>query len=210
MDTLSHILQNKIVAIIRGVQSNNVHAIIEALFEGGIRTVEITLNSENAFELISELSGKMGDKILIGAGTVLDAQSAEIAIAYGAKFIISPSVNPELIKSVKQKKIVSIPGAFTPTEIMTAYNAGADIVKLFPALSPQYIKNLRGPLSHIPLMPTGGVNINNINEFKKAGAAAFGIGSSLVDAGRPITSGYLKQLAEKAKQFMQSVNNNQD
>jgi len=198
MDILSHILEH------------NVPAIIQALLEGGIKTVEITLNSENAFELIHELSAKMGDNILIGAGTVLDVQSGEIAIACGARFIVSPSLNPVLIKSAKQKKIVSIPGAFTATEILTAYNAGADIVKVFPALSPQYIKDLRGPLSHIPLMPTGGVSIENINEFKKVGVAAFGIGSSLVGTNQQITGDSLKKLTEKASQFILAVNNNQD
>ena len=105
---------------------------------------------------------------------------------------------------------MSIPGAFTATEILTAYNAGADIVKVFPALSPQYIKDLRGPLSHIPLMPTGGVSIENINEFKKVGVAAFGIGSSLVGTNQQITGDSLKKLTEKASQFILAVNNNQD
>jgi len=208
MNILSHILQNKIVAIIRGVDPKNVSLIIQALLEGGIKTAEITLNSENAFELISELSEKLGDKVLIGAGTVLDAQSGELAIAHGARFIVSPSLNIELIRLVKQKKIVSIPGAFTATEIVTAYNAGADIVKVFPALSAQYIKDLRGPLFHIPLMPTGGINIHNIHEFRKAGAAAFGIGSSLVDARQQITGDSLGQLKERARQFVMAVNNN--
>jgi 2-dehydro-3-deoxyphosphogluconate aldolase/(4S)-4-hydroxy-2-oxoglutarate aldolase len=205
MDILSQILHNKIVAIIRGAEPKKVFSIVQALFEGGIRVVEITLNSENAFELISELSAKMNDKMLIGAGTVLDVQSAETAIKHGAQFIISPSLNIELIKFVKEQNLVSIPGAFTATEIVTAYNAGADIVKVFPALNPQYIKDLRAPLSHIPLMPAGGINLSNIKEFQKAGAVAFGVGSSLVDAGLQTTNDSLKQLAQKANQFIQSI-----
>jgi len=208
MNILSQILQNKIVAIIRGADPKNVASIVQALFEGGIRIVEITLNSENAFELIRGLSENMRDKMLIGAGTVLNVQSAEIAIAHGAQFIISPSLDIAVIKLVKQKKLVSIPGAFTATEIVTAFNAGADIVKVFPALNPEYIKDLRGPLSHIPLMPTGGINIHNIVEFKKAGAVAFGVGSSLVDASQQINENSLQQLAIKAKQFVQAVNSN--
>jgi 2-dehydro-3-deoxyphosphogluconate aldolase/(4S)-4-hydroxy-2-oxoglutarate aldolase len=207
MNILSQILQNKIIAIIRGAEPKSVHKIVQALFEGGIKLVEITLNSENAIELISELSAKMNDQMLIGAGTVLDLQSAEIAIAHGAQFIISPSLNIEVIKFTKQKKVVSIPGAFTVTEIVAAYNEGADIVKVFPAISPQYIKDLRGPLSHIPLMPTGGINLNNIIEFKKSGAAAFGVGSSLVDANIKITESALQELSIKARQFVQFVNN---
>jgi 2-dehydro-3-deoxyphosphogluconate aldolase/(4S)-4-hydroxy-2-oxoglutarate aldolase len=207
MDILSRILQNKIVAIIRGMEPKNVMPIVQALYEGGIRNIEITLNSENAFELISELSVKMKDKMLIGAGTVLDMQSAEIAIAHGAQFIISPSVNIDVIKFVKKKNLVSIPGAFTATEIVSAYNEGADIIKVFPAISPQYIKDLRGPLTHIPLMPTGGININNIVAFQKAGAVAFGVGSSLVDASQQITEQALKELSDKANEFIKAVNN---
>jgi len=207
MDPLSEILRNKIIAIIRGAEPGKVLPIVQSLFEGGIRVVEITLNSDNAFELIRELSLKMGDKMLIGAGTVLDSVSAEMAIKSGARFIISPSLNIQVIKLVKKQKLVSIPGAFTATEILTAYQAGADIVKVFPAMNPQYISNLRGPLSHIPLMPTGGININNIGEFQKAGGVAFGVGSSLVDAGQQITGDSLRQLTRRADQFVQAVKN---
>jgi 2-dehydro-3-deoxyphosphogluconate aldolase / (4S)-4-hydroxy-2-oxoglutarate aldolase len=210
VNILSQILHSKIVAIIRGAEPKKVISIVQALFEGGIRVVEITLNSANALELISELSSKMKDKILVGAGTVLDIKSAEAAINHGAQFIISPSLDIEVIKLVKQKKLVSIPGAFTATEILTAYNAGADIVKVFPATNPQYIKSLRGPLSFIPLMPTGGININNIGEFQKAGAVAFGVGSSLVDTSQQITEDFLKQLTLKANQFNQALNSNRN
>jgi 2-dehydro-3-deoxyphosphogluconate aldolase / (4S)-4-hydroxy-2-oxoglutarate aldolase len=209
MNILSQILHNKIVAIIRGVEPKNVLSVVQALFEGGIRVVEITLNSENAFESISEISSKMNDKMLIGAGTVLDAKSAKAAIKHGAQFIISPSLDIEVIKLVKQKKLVSIPGAFTATEIVTAYHAGADIIKVFPAPDPQYIKYLRGPLSHIPMMPAGGINIHNIGEFQKAGAVAFGVGSSLVDTSRQITKDFLKQLTQKANLLIQVLNSNQ-
>jgi 2-dehydro-3-deoxyphosphogluconate aldolase/(4S)-4-hydroxy-2-oxoglutarate aldolase len=208
MDILSRILQNKIVAILRAVEPKNVMPVVQALYEGGVRNIEITLNSENAFELINELSVTMKDKMLIGAGTVLDVPSAEIAIAHGAQFIISPSVNVDVIKFVKKKKLVSIPGAFTATEIVTAHNEGADIIKVFPAISPQYIKDLRGPLSHIPLMPTGGINIDNISAFQKAGAVAFGIGSALVDSSQQITEQALKELSKKANEFIKAVNNN--
>jgi 2-dehydro-3-deoxyphosphogluconate aldolase/(4S)-4-hydroxy-2-oxoglutarate aldolase len=208
MNVLSQILHSKIIAIIRGAEPKKVISIVQALFEGGIRVVEITLNSENALELISELSSKMKDKILVGAGTVLDIESAEAAAEHGAQFIISPSLDIDVMKLVKQKKLVSIPGAFTATEILTAYNAGADIVKVFPAPNPEYIKSLRGPLSFIPLMPTGGINVNNIGEFQKAGAVAFGVGSSLVDTRQQITEDFLKQTTLKAKQFIQALHNN--
>jgi 2-dehydro-3-deoxyphosphogluconate aldolase / (4S)-4-hydroxy-2-oxoglutarate aldolase len=210
MNILSQILHYKIVAILRGAQPKEVFSIVEALFKGGIRLVEITLNSENALVLINEISTKMRDKMLIGAGTVLDLASAEAAISSGAQFIISPSLNVEVIKYVRQKNLVVIPGAYTATEILTAFNAGADIVKVFPAGSPQYIKDLRGPLSHIPLMPTGGINILNIREFQKAGAVAFGVGSSLVNPDMQITDSSLQQLAVQANQFVLSLNKNLD
>ena len=209
MNALAKILKYKIVAIIRGVEPSNVFPVVQALHEGGIRIVEVTLNSERAFELIGELSTAMKE-MLIGAGTVLDLPSARTAILHGAEFIISPSVNVEVVKYVKQHKRISIPGAFTATEIVTAYQAGADIVKVFPVPGPQYIHDLRGPLSHIPLMPTGGINADNIREFQKAGAVAFGIGSSLVKAGQQITGDALHQLTVRAARFVQSVKNNPD
>jgi 2-dehydro-3-deoxyphosphogluconate aldolase/(4S)-4-hydroxy-2-oxoglutarate aldolase len=208
MTTLSQILENKIVAIIRGANPDDVLKIINALFEGGIMVLEITLNSPKALAVIEEATTKVGNKMLVGAGTVMDAESARAALLAGAKFIISPSLNIETIKMTKRYGAVSIPGAFTPTEIVTAYANGADIIKVFPA-SPgvQYFKELMGPLSHIPLMPTGGINLENINEFQKAGAVAFGIGSALIDTKHKVTEEYLQQLTDKARKFVQAVSN---
>lgn len=205
MNTLSQLLQHKIIAIIRGAQPADVLSIVQALYDGGVRAVEITLNSKDALQLINEISESLQDKMLVGAGTVLDEASAIKAIEAGAQFIISPSVDIETIKVTKQKGKVSIPGAFTATEIVTAYKAGADLIKVFPASNPQYIKDLMGPLSHIPMVPTGGINLNNIKDFKKAGGVAFGIGSSLVDTKQTITKPYLEQLTATAKQFVQAV-----
>jgi 2-dehydro-3-deoxyphosphogluconate aldolase / (4S)-4-hydroxy-2-oxoglutarate aldolase len=206
MTTLSQLQQHKIIAIIRGAAPETVLPIVQALQEGGVRAVEVTLNSTNALKVIKELSGALKDKMLVGAGTVLDAASAADAIEAGAQFIISPSVDVETIKFTKEKGVVSIPGAFTATEIVTAYKAGADMIKVFPATSPQYIKELKGPLDHIPLMPTGGINLQNIKDFQKAGAVAFGIGSALVDVKQEMTKEYLKQLTEKARLFIQAIN----
>ncbi len=208
MTTLSQILENKIVAIIRGANPDDVLKIINALFEGGIMVLEITLNSPKALAVIEEATTKVGNKMLVGAGTVMDAESARAALLAGAKFIISPSLNIETIKMTKRYGAVSIPGAFTPTEIVNAFANGADIIKVFPA-SPgvQYFKELMGPLSHIPLMPTGGINLENINEFQKAGAVAFGIGSALIDTKRKVTEEYLQQLTDKARKFVQAVSN---
>lgn len=206
MTVLQQILDNKIVAIIRGARPSDVMDIAGALYEGGVRLLEITLNSENAFELIETVSARFGNKMLIGAGTVLTSEEALKVIDRGAQFIISPSTDVETIKATKQKGIVSIPGAYTPTEIVAAYRAGADIIKVFPAASPKYIKELRGPLSHIPLMPTGGINLDNIGEFQKAGAIAFGIGTSLVDTKKEITEEYLSEITSKASLLNKAIN----
>ena len=143
--------------------------------------------------------------MLIGAGTVLNADAAKSSIEAGAKFIISPNVNIETIEITKQHGTVSIPSAYTPTEIVTAYSNGGDIIKIFPASNADYIKALRGPLSHIPMMPTGGINIENIKEFQKTGAVAFGIGTALVDTKHKITGEYLEIVIENARKFVQAI-----
>jgi len=208
MNTLSHILKHKIVSIIRGADPNDVLKIAEALHEGGIKILEVAFNSPNALSLIKELSLKMENKLLIGMGTVLDAATAKQAIEAGAKFIISPSYNDGVIQTTKQLGAVSIPGAYTPTEIVNAFNAGGDIIKVFPASSNvNYIKEIRAPLHHIPLMPTGGVTLGNIKEFQKAGAVAFGIGSALVNTKEKVTSEYLNKLVITAREFISLVKN---
>ncbi len=206
MDTLTNILKHKIVVIIRGIDPADFLNIAGALLEGGLNIMEITLNTRDALSIIKEASLQMGDQLLIGAGTVLDAVSAKEAISAGAKFIVSPSLDIETIRATKQLGAVSIPGAFTATEILSAYNSGADIIKVFPAsVGANYFRDLRGPFPRIPMMPTGGVNLTNISEFQKAGAVAYGIGSALIDASQKMTKEYLLQVTEKAKQFAEAV-----
>ncbi|HTL08912.1 MAG TPA: bifunctional 4-hydroxy-2-oxoglutarate aldolase/2-dehydro-3-deoxy-phosphogluconate aldolase [Chitinophagaceae bacterium] len=199
------LLQHAIIAIIRGVAPADVPAIIDALYQGGIRAAEITLNSDGALPLIAQLRTQYDHTMLIGAGTVLSAADALEAIAAGAQFIISPSLDVETIAVTRAQGVVSIPGAYTATEIVQAHAAGADIVKVFPASSPQYIKDLRGPLNHIPLMPTGGVNLQSIHAFKAAGAVAFGIGSALVDSKETVTAAYLSKLRDTAMAFVEAI-----
>lgn len=204
---LSKILQTKIVAIIRGVDPKNVPAIVKALCEGGVTNVEVTLNSSDALAVIRDVASAMGDRMLVGAGTVLDADGARAAIEAGAKFIISPTVDEDTIRYTKESGIVSIPGALTPTEILKAYRLGADIVKVFPAsMGPAYIKDIRGPLPHIPLMPTGGIQPDNIEEYLKAGGVAFGIGTALVNSKKPVTDEYLRNIKDTARKFIRAVN----
>lgn len=202
---LQQILNHKIVAIIRGVAPADVPRVAEALYTGGIRLLEVTLNSPGALTAIETLSGQMEGRMLIGAGTVLAASDANNAIAAGARFIISPTWDAAVIRTARDAGVVSIPGAYTPTEVLQAYKAGGEIIKVFPAQSAAYIKDLRGPLPHIPLMPTGGVNQENIGAFKNAGAVAFGIGSSLVDAKYTVDANYLLRLTENAGRLISAL-----
>lgn len=204
---LSRILETKIVAIIRGADPKNVLAIVKALCDGGVTNVEVTLNSPNALAVIEDVSKAMGDRMLVGAGTVLDAGAARSAIEAGAKFIISPTLDEDTIRYTKESGVVSIPGAYTPTEILRAHRLGADLVKVFPASAgPAYIKDIRGPLPHIPLMPTGGIQLDNIHAYQAAGGVAFGIGTALVNSRLPLTDEYLLSIKDTAHRFMQAVN----
>jgi 2-dehydro-3-deoxyphosphogluconate aldolase/(4S)-4-hydroxy-2-oxoglutarate aldolase len=177
------------------------------LYDGGIRSIEITLNSPGAFEAIQLLSTEMEGRMAVGAGTVLNADAAKKAIDAGAQFIISPIFNASTIQQTKQHGVVSIPGAYTATEIYNAHVTGGDIIKVFPASAgPSYIKEILAPLPQIPLMPTGGVNLDNIQAFKQAGSVAFGLGKALVDTSQKCTDEYLQQLIKKAQDFVRAVN----
>lgn len=202
MQNLSQLLDHKIVAILRGMPPQETLRIAGALYDGGIRLLEVTLNSEAALPLIEELSATFKGRMLIGAGTVLNVSDATNAIAAGAAFLISPALDIAVIKTTRDAGRISIPGAYTPTEILTAYNNGADIVKVFPAPDAAYIKNILAPLNHIRVMPTGGIDAGNIKTFAAAGAVAFGIGSALVNSKAIIDELYLTTLTSKAQQLI--------
>jgi len=206
MSTLRFIYDNKLVAVIRGASPSNIVDVASALRGGGINILEITAETPGFLSMIEQVAGAFDD-ILVGAGTVLDPETARVAILSGAKFIISPIVNPETIKLTKRYNVVSISGAMTPTEILTAYESGADIIKVFPAniLGPSYLKDVHGPLPHIPLMPTGGVNLANVQEYFKNGAVAVGLGSSLVNLKQGVTESRLKEMRELAAKFRAAV-----
>jgi 2-dehydro-3-deoxyphosphogluconate aldolase / (4S)-4-hydroxy-2-oxoglutarate aldolase len=205
MSTLNDILKHKIVAILRGANPADVLKISEALYNGGIRILEITMNSTNPLQVIEELNAKFGDKMVIGAGTVLDTKMAKDAVAAGAKFILSPIVDVDVIKAAKDMGVIAIPGAHTPTEIAYAYKNGGDIIKVFPSTSPAYIKDVLAPLNHVPLLPTGGINLENIKQYLHAGAVGFGMGSALVNTKMQITDAYLAELTETAKKFVAAI-----
>lgn len=205
MTIYQQITSNKLIAILRGADPRDVVRIATALYEGGIRLLEITMNSEEPLKAIEQVAGKLGDDMVIGAGTVLDAAMAADAVSAGARFILSPVVEGTVIAAAKKLGAVSIPGAYTATEIYTAHRAGADIVKVFPATSPAYIRDLRAPLPHIPLLPTGGITPENIGAYLKTGAVGFGIGSALVDTRQPVTEAYLETLKANARKFIQAI-----
>ncbi|HET7626787.1 MAG TPA: bifunctional 4-hydroxy-2-oxoglutarate aldolase/2-dehydro-3-deoxy-phosphogluconate aldolase [Bacillales bacterium] len=207
METLQSIYENKLVAVIRGAKGEEVLAIAKALSNGGVKVLEITAETPGVLRLIEKVANELGDEVTVGAGTVLDPETARAAIMAGAQFIFSPTVNPDTIRMTKRYGAVSIPGAMTPTEILSAYEHGADIIKVFPAnvLGPRYLKDIHGPLPHIPLMPTGGVSLENIEDYFANGAVAAGLGSALVNAKQPINEQTLAELTERAKQFHDKI-----
>ncbi|MEB5567493.1 bifunctional 4-hydroxy-2-oxoglutarate aldolase/2-dehydro-3-deoxy-phosphogluconate aldolase [Mammaliicoccus sciuri] len=207
MDTLQTIKETKLIAILRNANPNDILPIVETLYKAGIRAIEVTMNSPKALESIELISNEMKGKVVVGAGTVLDAESARLAILSGATFILSPTVDKDTIRMSKKYGTVSIPGAITPTEILEAYEYGGDIIKVFPttSLGPEYIKDLQGPLPHIPLLPTGGVSIDNVTDFIEAGAVGVGLGSALVNTKVETNKAYFEELEQKAQAFYNKV-----
>lgn len=190
MSTLAKLKEYKLVAIARGIEPDCIPELVEALVRGGIHCVEVTFDHakadgiENTLKCIRRLSDEFGDKILVGAGTVLTAEEVRLAVEAGAKYIISPNVNAEVIAETKRLGAVSLPGALTPTECQYAMECGADMVKLFPAatLGLSYYKAITAPLKHIPFVAVGGITPENLPDFLKAGAVGAGIGSNLINA----------------------------
>lgn len=180
---VSQLIQARSVAILRGVDLEFIRPTVEALLAGGITTLEITLNSPNALESLRVAASLVEGRALVGAGTVLDEQSAVAAILAGARFLVTPTTRPAVIRAGNTHGVPVLPGAMTPTEIETALTAGADIVKVFPAsaLGSRYFREVKAPLDHALLMATGGISAANAAEFLAAGADLLGIGSSLVD-----------------------------
>ncbi|SFD89389.1 2-keto-3-deoxy-phosphogalactonate aldolase [Lentibacillus persicus] len=207
INTLQTIMKHKLVAVVRGANLDDVMPIAEALYDGGIRILEITMDTPRVETVINEVNQAFDEKMVVGAGTVLDPESARTAIMAGAKFIFSPTVNTRTIEMTKRYGVVSIPGAMTPTEILTAYEHGADLVKVFPAgvMGPSYMKDVHGPLPHVPLMPTGGIDLSNVRAYFEKGAVAAGLGSALVKTGSPMTDDDLQAMKDNARQFIEAI-----
>jgi 2-dehydro-3-deoxyphosphogluconate aldolase/(4S)-4-hydroxy-2-oxoglutarate aldolase len=198
--------QTGVVAVIRMKEADKLRHVIDALLEGGVRSLELTMTVPGAIGLIEQLSRNLPGEFLLGAGTVLDPETARQVILAGAKYIVAPVLNLDTIKMCHRYDVAAMPGCFTPTEILTAWEAGADVVKVFPAtaLGPAYFKDVRAPMPQIRMMPTGGVTMANAGEWIKAGAVAIGVGSALVDT-KAIEAGNYAQIAANARHLVESV-----
>jgi 2-dehydro-3-deoxyphosphogluconate aldolase/(4S)-4-hydroxy-2-oxoglutarate aldolase len=204
-DVLRCISASRILPVIRADSIDDARELVRAIGAGGIKTIEITMTVPGAVELIAELSGD--PDLLIGAGTVLDPENAERCIEAGARFIISPATNLETIRCCNDADVAVMPGALTPTEILDAWNAGADIVKVFPASSmggPAYLRALKGPLPHVKMIPTGGVSINDAVDYVRAGAEAVGVGGDLIDI-NALRRGETDRITDAAKAYVAQV-----
>jgi 2-dehydro-3-deoxyphosphogluconate aldolase / (4S)-4-hydroxy-2-oxoglutarate aldolase len=205
-ETARQLEQFGIVAIIRLKDPAKVRAVVDALSSGGVRALEVTMTVPRAVEIIRELAPTMPAGFLLGAGTVTDASTARAVIDAGASFVVGPVFRPEVIAACHERDVPVIPGCLSPTEILAAHEAGADIIKVFPAtaLGPQYIKDVRAPLPHVKLMPTGGVTLDNAGDWIRAGAVAVGVGSALVEAAA-VDSGRFDAITSNARRLVANV-----
>ena len=206
-ETLKSLIDCGAVAVIRLADSSKLIKVAEAIYEGGISGIEITMTVPDAIKVIEEASKSIGDYMNIGVGSVLDAEKAQRAIDAGARYVVSPIFKKEIVETSHSNDVPVMPGAFTPTEIQTAYEAGADIVKVFPAdvVGMAFFKGVLAPMPHLKLMPTGGVSLTNAGDWIKAGACAVGVGSALVDK-QAIANENYEKLTENAKKLIKSIN----
>jgi 2-dehydro-3-deoxyphosphogluconate aldolase/(4S)-4-hydroxy-2-oxoglutarate aldolase len=205
-EDLNTVIQEGIVAVIRAASSELLADVAEALLAGGITVMEITFTVPQATQVLQEMVNRVGDRALVGAGTILDPETARTALLHGAQFLVSPATNPDVIRMAHRYDKLVMPGAHTPTEVLTAWEAGADVVKIFPSdvSGPTHLKALRGPLPQVLMMPTGGVNLETAADFLQAGACALGIGSSLVEK-EAVATGDLARIETLARQYVQIV-----
>ena len=206
-EVFNRIISEGLVPVVRVSSAQEAIDVAEAIKEGGVSLIEITMSVQGAIEVIRELTQKYKDKIIMGAGTVLDPETGRAALLAGAQFLVSPTLNLDLIHLAHRYSAVVIPGTMTPTEVLTAWNAGADLVKVFPAAQlggPEYIKALRGPLPQILLVPTGGVNLQNAGAFIRAGATALGAGGELVDK-KAVKEKKFHIITENTRAFLKAI-----
>ncbi len=203
---LKRVLECGIVAVVRSPDSQQLVEVVRALADGGVTVAEITMTVPGALDVLRQVRRDLGDRVLLGAGTILDPETARAALLAGAEYIVAPTVNLDVIRICQRYDKLVMPGAFTPTEILSAWEAGADIVKVFPAevVGPPFFKALRGPLPQIRVMPTGGVDLTTAAAFLKAGACCLGIGSQLVEPAA-VAARNFDRLRELARQYVAIV-----
>ena len=205
-DIVTAIEEAGVVAVIRLQEPDKLRAVVEAIGQGGIRAIEVTMTVPGAVELIRQLAPTLPAGFILGAGTVLDPETAQQVIDAGAQFVVSPVFRRGVIDACHERGVAAMPGCFTQTEILDAWDAGADVVKVFPAtsLGPNFFKDVRGPLPHVKLMPTGGVSLDNAGDWIRAGAVAVGVGTALLD-NKAITSGDYAVLRANAERIVAGV-----
>src|SRR5262245_51113746 len=205
-ETLTRILAGGLVAVVRAPDPVGLVDVMRALADGGVAAAEVTLTVPNALDVLRTAKAALGDRVVLGVGTVLDPTTATAAIDAGAQFVVAPTLNPDVIRLCRRRDTVVMPGAFTPTEILTAWQAGADVVKVFPAdaVGPAFFKAMRGPLPQIKLMPTGGVDLATAADYLKAGACCLGIGSQLVEP-RAVAERNFDRILDLARQYAEIV-----
>ena len=204
---IKNIEETGLVPVVRASSSDEAMRVIDAIKEGGVSVLEITMTVPGAVRVIEEVAAKFGSEATVGAGTVLDPETARACILAGAQFVVSPALNLDTIALCRRYSVPVMPGALTPTEVVAAWQAGADFVKVFPCGSmggASYIKNLKGPLPHIKFIPTGGVSLKTAADFIKAGSSALGVGTDLVDV-KAIRAGEAHVVTERAKQFTEII-----
>jgi 2-dehydro-3-deoxyphosphogluconate aldolase/(4S)-4-hydroxy-2-oxoglutarate aldolase len=204
--TTQRIFDTGIVAIMRRTESSLAVETAEALLAGGVSVVEVTLNTEGALEMLAALREKLADRMLVGAGTVMSADEVRRAVGAGAQFVVSPHTDADVIAAARRAGVPAAPGAFTPTEIVKAWQLGAAVVKVFPvgSVGPRYLRDVLAPLTQIPLLPTGGVTIENAAEFIRAGAKGLGLGSDLVSP-KAVAARDFGSITERAARFVEEV-----
>lgn len=193
-----------LIPVLRAKSTAQGRALVEAMMAGGVNIVEVTMTVPGAIDLLKELKREYGSQLLLGSGTVTTAEQAQATIDAGAEFVVSPSLHPEVIAATKRNKKISCPGALTPTEAITAWNAGADYVKIFPCSAvggASYLKALLAPFPHLKIIPTGGVTLQTAASFIQAGARALGVGSDLVNLAA-VDSGHAETITETARAYM--------
>src|SRR5881409_3994630 len=205
-EQLRRVLDCGIVAVVRSPDGGQLVEVCRALADGGVTVVEITMTVPDALDVVRRVRAALGDRVLLGAGTILDPETARAALLAGAEYIVAPTLNLDVIRLCRRYDKLVMPGAFTPTEVLTAWEAGADVVKVFPAdvVGPAFFKAVRGPLPQVKLMPTGGVDLTTAAEFLKAGAVCLGVGGQLVEP-RAVAAGDFARITQLARQYVAVV-----